>query len=84
VLDPIRVSPSVMDPQCWLCDLFLPLFSEHERHLGIWHVATYLFAFKSQLFAVEFPSCRHVRMFHEDVRVPVVRYSDLSYMLMVR
>jgi hypothetical protein len=83
MLDPGRVSSFAMDLRC-LCDLFLPLFPEHERHLGIWHVATCLFAFMSHfLFAIVFPSCRHVRMFHEDVRVHVVRCSDLRYMLLV-
>jgi hypothetical protein len=42
------ISSCVIDPPCFLCDLFLPLFSQHDIHLGIWHVATCLFSLMSQ------------------------------------
>jgi hypothetical protein len=48
VLDPGWKSSFVMDSQCCLCGLFFPLFSEHEIHFGIWHVATCQCALISQ------------------------------------
>jgi hypothetical protein len=49
VFDPGLLSFFVMNPWCCLCDLFFPLFFEHERHFGILqHVATCLFALISQ------------------------------------
>jgi hypothetical protein len=40
VLEPGWPSSCVMDPRCLICDLFLPLFSQQDRHLGIWHATT--------------------------------------------
>jgi hypothetical protein len=40
VLEPGFPSSCVMYPRYILCDLFLPLFSQKDRHLGIWHIAT--------------------------------------------
>jgi hypothetical protein len=48
MLDPGWLSSFVIDPRCCLCDLFFPLFFEHERHFGIWHVATCRCALISQ------------------------------------
>jgi hypothetical protein len=33
---------------CDGCDLFFPFFFEHERHFGMWHVATCWCALVSQ------------------------------------
>jgi hypothetical protein len=41
-------SSCVIDPRCFLCDLFLPLFLQQDRHLGIWHSATWRDALMSQ------------------------------------
>jgi hypothetical protein len=48
VLYPGWLSSFVMEPRCCLCGLFFPLFSENERHFGIWQVATCLCALISQ------------------------------------
>jgi hypothetical protein len=47
VLEPGYPSSCVMDPRCFLCDLFLPLFLQQDRHLGIWHITTCLVALMS-------------------------------------
>jgi hypothetical protein len=42
-------SPCVIDPRCVLhCDIFLPLFSKQDRHLGILYSATWCVALMSQ------------------------------------
>jgi hypothetical protein len=50
VFDPGLSLSCVIDPQCFFCDLFLPLFSQQARHLGIWQNATWCVAFISQFF----------------------------------
>jgi hypothetical protein len=48
VVEPGCPSSCVMDPRCFLCDLFLPLFLQQDRDLGIWHIATCHVALMSQ------------------------------------
>jgi hypothetical protein len=48
VFEPGWPSSCVMDPRCFLCDLFLPLFSQQDRHFGIWYITTCLFALMLQ------------------------------------
>jgi hypothetical protein len=48
VLEPGWPLSCVVDPRCFLCDLFLPLFLQQDRHLGIWHVTTCMVALMSQ------------------------------------
>jgi hypothetical protein len=50
VLEPGFSSSCVIDPWCFLCDLFIPLFSQQDRHLGIWHCVTSLVALMLQFF----------------------------------
>jgi hypothetical protein len=72
VFGPVLLSSCVIDPRCFLCDLFLPLFSQQDRHLGIWHNATWRVAFILQfIFSRVFPSCPCVRMSHVEVAVLV-------------
>jgi hypothetical protein len=64
VFEPGFSSSCVIDQWCFLCDRFLPLFSQQDRHFIIWHKATSRVALMSQFLifcCISFASaCAHI------------------------